>query len=163
MTILLPGQRTPADLADFIAAQGIAAGLITGIGETPTVAAAAVALGVTPDEILKTLIFFCQGQPYAVITNGMAPVPARPLAEYFGVGKRQIKLAQAAQVLALTGYAVGGVPPFGHRSRLPVLLDRSVLAFAAVYGGGGDDRTLLKITPAELLRVTGAQWIDLSG
>ena len=155
--------RTPADLAELIADQGIAAELITGIGDTPTVAAAAQALGVGEEEILKTLIFFCQDTPYAVITHGRAVVPTRGLADHFGVGKRQIKLAKGWQAAALTGYPVGGVPPFGHIRPLPTLLDQTVFAFAVVYGGGGDDRTLLKITPAELLRVTRAHLLDLSG
>ncbi len=155
-------QLTPADLAQFISQHNIAATLIPGIGDTPTVAAAAEALGVSTDEIIKTLIFFVGGEPYAVITNGLAAVPTRPLADHFGVGKRQIKLARAMQVVELTGYPVGGVPPFGHRSTLPVLLDRSVLAHETIYGGGGDDRTMMKIETAELLRVTGADVLALT-
>lgn len=154
--------RTSADLAAYIAAHDIDAELITDIGDTPTVPAAAAALGVSTDEIIKTLIFFVRGEPCAVITNGAAPVPLRPLAEHFRVGKRQIKLARASQVVALTGYPVGGVPPFGHRSTMPVLLDRSVLALPVIYGGGGDDRTMLKIGTAELLRVTAATVLDLT-
>jgi prolyl-tRNA editing enzyme YbaK/EbsC (Cys-tRNA(Pro) deacylase) len=78
------------------------------------------------------------------------------------VGKKQIRLAAAATVLVHTGYAVGGVPPFGHRQPALVLLDRAVQAWDAIYAGGGDDRTLLRITPGELARVTAAEWIDLS-
>jgi prolyl-tRNA editing enzyme YbaK/EbsC (Cys-tRNA(Pro) deacylase) len=62
-------------------------------------------------------------------------------------------------VLRLTGYEAGGVPPFGHPAALPTLLDRAVLAWDAIYGGGGDDHTLLRIAPGELARVTGAEWV----
>ena len=79
---------TPADLARYIAANGIAARLITAIGETPTVPAAATALGVGVDEILKTLLFYVRGEPVVVISHGVEPVPARALADHFGVGKR---------------------------------------------------------------------------
>ncbi len=154
-------QLTPTDLALYINQHNITATLIPSSGDTPTVAAAATALGVTTDEIIKTLIFFIRGEAYTVITNGVAPVPARPLADHFGVGKRQIKLARAMQVVELTGYPVGGVPPFGHRSTIPVLLDRSVLALDVIYGGGGDDRTMLKIGTEELLRVTEAAMLSL--
>jgi prolyl-tRNA editing enzyme YbaK/EbsC (Cys-tRNA(Pro) deacylase) len=44
---------------------------------------------------------------------------------------------------------------------VPVLLDRAVLAWEVIYGGGGDERTLLKIAPGELARVTGAEWVEL--
>jgi len=155
-------QLTPSDLEQYIIQHGIVATLIPGVGDTPTVAAAATALGVSTDEIIKTLIFFVRGEPYAVITNGLASVPTRPLADHFSVGKRQIKLARAMQVVEITGYPVGGVPPFGHRSTLPVLLDRSVLTHETIYGGGGDDRTMMKIGTEELLRVTDAEVLAIT-
>ncbi len=145
---------TPADLAAFIRAHGIAAELITDIGPTPTVPAAAAALGVSPEQIIKTLVFYVRSEPYTVIAHGTAPVRERLLAEHFGVGKRQIRLARPDEVLAVTGYPAGGVPPFGHRQPTPVLMLSSLLAWDVVYGGGGDDRTMLQLTTAELLRVT---------
>jgi len=153
---------TPSDLARYIAENNIDARLITDIGETPTVPAAAAALGVTVEQILKTLLFYVKGAPVVVISHGVEPVPARALADHFGVGKRQIKLARAMQVVELTGYPVGGVPPFGHRSTIPVLLDRSVLARPVIYGGGGDDHTMLRIETTELLRVTKATVLPLT-
>lgn len=155
--------RTPSDLAGYLMDQGIEAELIAGIGETPTVTAAAAALGVSTDEVIKTMIFFAGDRPHTVITHGTAPVHDRALADYFGVGKRQVRLAKAAEVLAITGYPAGGVPPFGHVQPTPVLLDRSLLALEAVYGGGGDDRTMMRVRTAELLRVTQPALIDLAG
>ena len=91
-----------------------------------------------------------------------ALVDRRVLADRFGVGKKQIKLADAGHVLRLTGYPVGGVPPFGHRNKVPTLIDRAIVAWDVVYGGGGDDRTLVRIAPAELARVVQGEWIDLA-
>lgn len=145
---------TPADLAAFIAAHGIDAELITDIGETPTVPAAAAALGVQTEQIIKTLLFFVRSEPYVVIAHGTTPVRERLLADYFGVGKRQIRLARPDEVLDVTGYPAGGVPPFGHRQTVPVFVVSSLLAWEVVYGGGGDDRTMMRIRTAELLRVT---------
>lgn len=153
---------TPNDLARYLVAHGIAAELITGIGDTPTVPAAAAALGVPTDQIIKTLLFFVRDQPYAVISHGTAPVRDRQLADHFGVGKRQIRLAKAAEVLEITGYLAGGVPPFGHLTPLPTLLNRTLLDWETIYGGGGDDRTMMKLRTAELLRVTTPALIDLT-
>jgi Cys-tRNA(Pro) deacylase len=152
---------TPDDLACFIRERGIAAELLPMPVETPTVPAAAGALGVQPAQIVKSLLFLVRDAPVLVIACGDTPVNRRALADRLGVGKKQIKLADAETVLAYTGYAVGGVPPFGHRNAAPVLLDQAVRAWNAIYGGGGDDRTLLRITPDELARVTAAEWIDL--
>lgn len=155
--------QTPADLYAFIVAHGIEAELINGIGETPTVSAAAAALGVAPDQVIKTLLFFVGDRPHTIIAHGVAPVRDRSLAGFFGVGKRQIRLARAEEVVAITGYPAGGVPPFGHVQPTPVLLARSLLAFETVFGGGGDDRTMMKLATAELLRVTQPALIDLAG
>ena len=152
---------TPSDLARFIAEHSIAAELIPMAAETPTVPAAAAALGVAPGQIIKSLLFLVRDEPVLVIASGDAPVDRAAVAARFGVGKKQVKLAGADTVLYLTGYPAGGVPPFGHATRVPVLLDTTVQRWEAIYGGGGDDHTLLRIAPAELARVTGAAWITL--
>jgi len=152
---------TPTDLAAAIARAGIAAELIPMAVETPTVPAAAAALGVQPAQIIKTLLFLVHDAPFLIIASGDTLVDRRGLADRFGVGKKQIKLADAATVLRLLGYPVGGVPPVCHLTPVPALLDRAVLAWDVVYGGGGDDRTLLRITPGELARATAAEMIDL--
>ena len=157
-------QLTPADLRRFVEENGIAARLIEEIGDTPTVPAAAAALGVTTDAIVKTLLFLVNNpaakdeppQPVVVISNGERRVEKKGLAGHFGVGKNQVKLAPADVVLAELGYPAGGVPPFGHRRRLPVFVDASIRAFAGdavIYGGGGDDRTMMRLTVDELCRV----------
>jgi len=144
---------TPTDLARYIHQHNVHARLITDIGDTATVPAAASALGVSTDQILKTLLFYVRGEPYIVISHGVSPVPTRPIADHFGVGKRQIKLARPEQVVSETGYPVGGVPPIGHINSHPVLMAQSILAYEVMFGGGGDDRTMLEIPTTELLRL----------
>ena len=173
-------QLTPADLQRYVAEQSIAATLITDIGDTPTVPAAAAALGVAPEQIIKTLLFLVEESKgdetsaqavgptlVVVISNGESRVDKRPLAEHFGVGKKRIKLAPASVVLEQLGYPAGGVPPFGHRTSVPVILDAAVIQLAAshngvIFGGGGDDRTMLQLTVAELQRATQALVLAVS-
>lgn len=152
---------TPADLARFVAHAGIQAELVPMAVDTPTVPAAAAALDVLPAQIVKSLLFVVREEPALVIAAGDVLVDRRAIAERFGVGKKQIKLADAETVLRVTGYPVGGVPPFGHLSPVRTFLDRAVMAWDVVYGGGGDDRTLLRVAPAELARVTRAEWLEL--
>jgi prolyl-tRNA editing enzyme YbaK/EbsC (Cys-tRNA(Pro) deacylase) len=152
---------TPADLAAFIVRERIVAELVPMDVETPTVPAAAAALGVAPAQIIKSLLFLVREEPVLVIACGDTTIDRAALAGRFGVGKKQIKLASAAEVLTILGYPVGGVPPVGHATAVPVLLDRAVRAWDVVYGGGGDDHTLLRIAPDELARATKAEWIEL--
>lgn len=153
---------TSTDLQIFLDNQVINAQLLHDIGDTPTVPAAAAVLGVETDQIIKTLLFLVEQPdvtPVVVISHGEHRVDKKLLAKHFGVGTKRVKLAPAEVVLELLGYPAGGVPPLGHQTRLPVLLDASVVTTAerfggVLYGGGGDDRTMLRITLAELLRVT---------
>ena len=167
--------QTPADLQGYLIRHGITAELIADLGETPTVPAAAAALGVETEQIIKTLLFLIElpnrrpgPQPVVVIGYGETRVDRKRLSEHFGVGKKRIELAPAAVVAELLGYPAGGVPPFGHRTPLPVLVDAGILGLeerhrGEIYGGGGDDRTMMRLTVAELLRVTQPQLVRLTG
>ena len=81
---------TPDDLQLYLAANNIPAEIIHMTAETPTVTAAAQALGVPVDQIAKTVIFFVDGQPYAVIANGVQRVDPRKLAVRFSVNRKKI-------------------------------------------------------------------------
>ncbi len=150
---------TPPDLQTYIDQAHIAATLVPMVLETPTVPAAAAALGVDPAQIIKTLLFLVRDEPLLVIASGTTRVDRRPLADRFGVGKKQIRLADPETVLRVTGYPVGGVPPLGFPAPIPALLDQAIRAWTVVYGGGGDDHTLLWIAVDELARVTGGEWL----
>lgn len=152
----------PADLARFMAEHGIDAQIVPMTMETPTVPAAAAALGVQAAQIIKTLLFLVKDEPVLVIASGDTVVDRRPLAGRYGVGKKQVKLADPETVMRVTGYAVGGVPPFGHVTSAPVFLDEQIRIWEVVYGGGGDDHTLLRIPTSELVRITLGQWIAFS-
>jgi prolyl-tRNA editing enzyme YbaK/EbsC (Cys-tRNA(Pro) deacylase) len=165
----------PADLQSYIDQAGIQATLIAGIGETPTVPAAALALGVESDQIIKTLLFLIErpsepaNMPWlvVVISHGQKRVDKGALAAYAGVGKKRVSLAPADVVLDLLGYPAGGVPPFGHQRKLPVIVDAAVLGLrerfdGVIFGGGGDDCTMMRLTVDELLRVTAPEIVAVS-
>lgn len=165
--------RTPDDLQRFLVERKIRAELLRDIGHTPTVPAAARALGVEPEQIIKTLLFLverpeqAEPTPIVVISHGERRIDKAKLAERFGVGKKRVTLAPAHTVAALLGYPAGGVPPFGHANALPVIVDASIQQAAerhggVIFGGGGDDRTMMRLTVAELLRVTNAEVLAVS-
>ena len=157
---------TPHDLQHYLDQQGIRARLIADIGHTPTVPAAAEALGVAPEQIIKTLLFVFEpgekaGQvPPAVVVigNGENRISKRALGQHVGLNPKRVKLAPAVTVIDLLGYPPGGVPPFAHRTTLPVLVDANVVALREhyndrIFGGGGDDHTMLELTVSDLLRI----------
>ena len=95
------------------------------------------------------------------ITCGTTPVEKRVLASRFGVGRKKVELADADTVLKVTGYPVGGVPPFGHINAVQTFIDPSVLAHDEVYAGGGGGNALLRINPKDMLEYTRPEVISL--
>jgi Cys-tRNA(Pro) deacylase len=157
--------QSRASLALFIEHNAINATLVQPEQETPTVFLAAQALGCQTEQIVKSVLFLLrdgqQANPVLIITNGTSQIDFRKLADLFQIGRKRIRLAPAEIVLACTGYPAGGVPPFGFPQAVPTYIDRHVFDQPVVYGGGGDDRTMLRITPDELLRVTRGQVVDV--
>jgi prolyl-tRNA editing enzyme YbaK/EbsC (Cys-tRNA(Pro) deacylase) len=148
-------------LERFIEIHAIEAEVIPLSVHTPTVEAAARAMGTTPERIVKSLLFLVKGRLVMAIASGPSRVERRAIAAYYGVPRKRVELAGADTVLATTGYPVGAVPPFGHLRPLPTLLDRRVLDQPEVYAGGGSIDALLRVSPAEIVRVTGAVALDL--
>ena len=153
---------TAKELQQTITKQQIAARIVFLAEETPTVASAAATLGVTPDSIGKSVLFWVDAQPWLIIANGLRFIDHKKLADHLGVSRRRTKLASADEVLAITGFAVGTVPPFGHKTALPTLIDQHVLSLTELYAGGGDINALIHLSTAELLRVVQAEVVQLT-
>lgn len=153
--------RTPADLQAYLTAHNISAEIIRLSAETPTVPAAANALGVSVNQIVKTVIFVIDGQSCAVFANGTRRVDPRKLAKRFGVSRKKVRLADGPTVIALTGYAPGTLPPFDHRQTLTPLMDPAMCEQDIVYAGGGGIMAMLCIRSADLLRLTGAEVLSV--
>lgn len=144
-----------------IAAGTIDAELIVPGVPTPTVPAAAAALGVTEAEILKSLLFVApDGSVVLAIASGPTRVDRERLAT--ATGLERLKLASPDLVLERTGYPAGGVAPVAHRTSFPVVIDRGVLELDVAYAGGGTDAAMLRIRPREILRLTGAIVADIA-
>ena len=152
-----PKPLTPDNLQAYLDAHTITAEIVFPGAPTPTVPAAAAALGVEVNQIVKSVIFWVDDRPFLVYGCGTRRVDPRKLAMRLQVGRKRVKLANADQVLDLTGYAVGTVPPLGLKTPMPVYMDPAVRKYEVIYAGGGGIDALLKISTAELLRVSNAE------
>ena len=148
-------------ILQFIARHRIDADILDLNEHTATVADAAQALNVGTDQIIKSLVFRHNEETLLVIASGLARVDRKKLAAHLGVGRKKVKFANPEQVLQITGYVVGSMPPFGHRTRLRTLIDTGVTGLGTVYGGGGSLNAMMRLTPDELRRVTGAEVTSL--
>ena len=149
-------QLGEAGLLRFVAGRNLDAELVRPGAPTPTVVAAAEALGTDVGAVVKSLLFLADGDPWLVIASGESRVATKLLAAALGVSRRRLRFATPDQALDISGYAVGAMPPFGHRRPLPTLIDSiSVPHAGTVYGGGGSRDALLRLSVATLHAVTG--------
>lgn len=149
-------------LSRFIVENEIKAEVLPLENETKTVADAAAVLGVLPEQIIKSVLFLADGEPVLVIARGTARIAWKRLADYLGISRRRLKTGKEEQVLEITGYVVGSVPPFGHRRQIRTVVDTAVYSQTTVYGGGGDINALMQINTKELRRAVGEEMADLS-
>jgi prolyl-tRNA editing enzyme YbaK/EbsC (Cys-tRNA(Pro) deacylase) len=120
---------------------------------TATAEDAAVAVGCDKAQIAKSLVFIADGDPVLVIVSGSHRVDVDCLCD--AIDCAECRQATADEVRAATGFAVGGVPPFGHG--LPVVLDESLLEHELIWAAGGDGHSLFQVSPRRLLECTNAR------
>jgi prolyl-tRNA editing enzyme YbaK/EbsC (Cys-tRNA(Pro) deacylase) len=126
---------------------------------TKTAEAAARAVGSQIGQIVKSLVFMAGAAPLLALTSGANRADPARLAALVGVA--EVRRAHPEEARAATGFAIGGTPPFGHPRPLKVLMDRDLLAYQELWAAAGTPDAVFPITPAELLRVTGARVVDL--
>jgi Cys-tRNA(Pro) deacylase len=126
---------------------------------TKTAADAAAAIGVAVGQIVKSLIFAVDGDVVLAYVSGANQLDERKLAS--AAGGRKAGRVDADAVRAATGYPIGGVPPFGLASSLPVFIDRDLLAFDVVWAAAGTWNDVFAIAPPDLVRASGGVVGDL--
>ena len=127
---------------------------------TRTSQEAAAAVGCAVAEIAKSLIFkSAQGRAVLVIASGVNRVDEKKVRALLG---EKIGRADAEFVRDKTGYAIGGVPPVGHATPPIVLIDEDLQRFPAVWVAAGTPNAVLRITPADLVRLTQGRVADIA-
>ncbi|MGM9466087.1 YbaK/EbsC family protein [Streptomyces murinus] len=126
---------------------------------TRTAVEAAAAVGCELSQICKSLVFAADGVPVLVLMDGASRVDVEWVREELGVEK--VGRADAQAVREVTGYAIGGVPPFGHRTSTRVLADRSLLAHDVVWAAAGTPYAVFPIEPKQLVTHAQATLVDV--
>jgi prolyl-tRNA editing enzyme YbaK/EbsC (Cys-tRNA(Pro) deacylase) len=112
---------------------------------TRTAADAAAAIGCKVGAICKSLVFRVGEEPLLVIASGANRVDE---------GRFGAEKADAAFVRDQTGFAIGGVPPFGHVRAIETIVDEDLLAYATVWAAAGTPSSVFPIAPADLVART---------
>ena len=120
---------------------------------TRTVRDAAEAVGCSEAEIAKSIVFVADGDPVLCVASGRHRIDTDKLADALDVA--EVRQAAPDEVRAATGFAIGGVPPFGHD--VPVLFDESLLDHERVWAAAGDPHSLFCVNPRELAESISAR------
>jgi prolyl-tRNA editing enzyme YbaK/EbsC (Cys-tRNA(Pro) deacylase) len=128
---------------------------------TRTAEEAAAACGVTVGQIVKSLVFTgaTSGKPYLLLVSGANRVNEKGVAAHLG---EKLKRPDADAVRALTGYAIGGIPPFGHDTKLATYIDRDLMQYDVIWAAAGTPKAVFRIEPARLWDATGATVIEVT-
>jgi prolyl-tRNA editing enzyme YbaK/EbsC (Cys-tRNA(Pro) deacylase) len=127
---------------------------------TRTAEEAAAACGVTVGQIVKSLIFTGADtkMPYLLLVSGQNRVNEAAVAAHLG---ETLTRPDADFVRDLTGFAIGGIPPFGHDRKLPTYLDTDLLAYEVVWAAAGTPKAVFSVDPARLRDAIGATVITV--
>lgn len=125
---------------------------------TRTAKDAARAVGCEVGQIVKSLVFVAGGKPVVALVSGANRLDERRLAAL--AGKPVVK-ADPATARQATGYAIGGVPPFGYPTEVPVFMDRELMGYGVVWAAAGRPDSVFEINPERLRELSGATVSDL--
>jgi prolyl-tRNA editing enzyme YbaK/EbsC (Cys-tRNA(Pro) deacylase) len=122
---------------------------------TKTAQDAARAIGCEVGQIVKSLVFVADAEPFLALTSGSNRADTGRLAAILGAA--EVRRAEAEEAREATGYGIGGTPPFGHPRPLRVLVDRDLLGYDEVWAAAGTPDSVFPLTPAELVRASGGE------
>jgi prolyl-tRNA editing enzyme YbaK/EbsC (Cys-tRNA(Pro) deacylase) len=122
---------------------------------------AARAIGCDLSQIVKSLVFVCDGAYVLALVPGDRRADEAAIAE--AVSASEIRVARPEEVVHATGFEPGAVAPFPRRAVTETLMDTSFLAHDVVWVGAGSESHMAALRPAELQKLAGARSFDLTG
>jgi prolyl-tRNA editing enzyme YbaK/EbsC (Cys-tRNA(Pro) deacylase) len=151
-----PVERVAAALRE----RGVDARLEEFADPTHSARDAARAVGCELEQIVKSLVFVCDGRPVLALLPGDKRADAAKIAAAAQAGYARV--ARPDEVVSATGFEPGAVAPFPAPRVALVLLDRSLLRHELVWAGAGSPNHVVGMAPADVARITGAAAADLA-
>ncbi len=133
---------TAARLSATLAAEGLTIDVVTLTDSARTAAEAARAVGCEVGQIVKSLVFRRGSESVMVLCAG----DRRVAADRLGLAP-----ANAEQARTATGFAIGGIPPLGHPTVMPTLVDESLRRFATVWCAAGTPHDVFQVGTEALI------------
>lgn len=141
------------------ARKGVTLEIVAFAESTHTAEEAAAAVGAELGQIVKSLVFVAPREggalePFVVLVSGPDRADVARLAAV--VGEPAIRRASAREAHDLAGYAIGGIPPFGHARPIRVVMDSALGRFPMVWAAAGTANAVFAVPPATLRTLANA-------
>ena len=161
----MPDSTHPAHqrVRDAAAKRGVSIEVVTFDDSTHTAQEAADTIGVELGQIVKSLVFMAPAdpadedgelEPVIALVRGSDRVDIARLA--LVSGRPRMRRATASEAGAATGFSIGGIPPFGHRRRIAVVMDPALDGYEVVWAAAGSASAVFAIAPATLAMLSHA-------
>jgi prolyl-tRNA editing enzyme YbaK/EbsC (Cys-tRNA(Pro) deacylase) len=143
-------------IQDLLKSLGYSYTVIEQAESTRTAQEAAERAGCELGQIVKSLVFRgkTSGKPILVLTSGANRVDEKLISEYAG---ESIGRADADFVRAVTGFAIGGIPPIGHSTKMETYLDEDFLQFPVIWAAAGTPNAIFELKTEDLQKMTDAK------
>lgn len=157
MIELKPAPRRVQQAADALA---LAVRVVEMAQSTRTAEEAAAACGCAVGQIIKSLVFRGRqsGKPMLLLVSGSNRVDQAGVAAVIG---EALDRPDAAFVREVTGFAIGGIPPFGHAQPLPTWLDEDLLQYETVWAAAGSPEAVFEVDPRRLVEAIEATVVNV--
>lgn len=130
---------------------------------TRTAQDAATTIGCEVGQIVKSLLFCTKEtrKPVLVLASGVNRVDEKIIQSY--VGEKIIK-ADADFTRAVTGFAIGGIPPLGHQSHIAhIYIDEDLLKYETLWAAAGTPYAVFSLPAQKLQTITDGKVISIKG
>lgn len=153
--------RAAQSVQDALVARGLETRVVELSSSTRTAEDAARTIGCQVAQIVKSLIFRTKdtGRPILVLASGVNRVNEKAIAAQVG---EKIAKADADFTREVTGFAIGGIPPVGHKQSIATFIDQDLLSHAEVWAAAGTPNAVFSLASAELAGLTGGTIVSIS-
>ena len=146
---------------DKAAERSIALDILEYEQTTRTAQEAADAIGCAVGQIVKSLCFSVNDVAVMALVSGDNQLDTKKLASLMDVGRKRVKRATPELVREATGFAIGGVPPFGHTQQMTCFIDEHLLTFPEIWAAAGTPNAVFRTSVEQLQQATGGTVADL--
>ena len=153
-------QPSAQRVQDTLRQLGFAGDVLELESSTRTAAEAAQAAGCELGQIVKSLVFMLEPEntPLLALVSGANRVHEKRLGRQLG---GTLAKADADFVREVSGFAIGGIPPVGHKTPMRTCIDEDLMQYEFIWAAAGTPNAIFRLTPDELVRLSGGTLLNV--